>query len=501
MLHSTQTTIARFRTDRSGAGVILFALALPVLLGLGGGALDYAATNQSRNKLQAAADAAALAIAREMTVTPVTANRVRELAHAHVNANLDGGTASVDASLTENGLAIEVKAIQPLVTPLGLLPLMTGISQLDVRSLARVTAASMQTKLCMLSLDEKLNGGLFMHNGSAITAPECVMHSNSNDRNAIIVQNGSRIAASLVCARGGIANLAGQLQTTVLADCPKLPDPLARKPEPNVLGGCTQSKLEIGVTRALRDVGQIGAKRDTQPVPPAPGTVVTLNPGVYCDGLTIDGNARVTFTPGVYVIRGGPLVVRGNAELTGRGVTIMFAGRKAYFRFLDNAMIQLSAPTAGLTAGMLLWESRTFVQGTNSWQLGGCGRSNRSDDDDDDDGSSNRCNRQRQPGSVPVKKTNEHHINSDRARELTGTIYLPNGLLLIDSRRPVADQSPFTVLVASKVDLYDGPNLVLNSNYAGSPVPVPSGLGAIGATQVRLGGAQTAPPGSPPPPR
>jgi hypothetical protein len=88
---------------------------------------------------------------------------------------------------------------------------------------------------------------------------------------------------------------------------------------------------------------------------------------------------------------------------------------------------------------------------------------------------------------VPPKKTNEHHINSDRARELTGTIYLRNGLLLIDSRRPVADLSPFTVMVVNKLDLYDGPNVVLNSNYSGATVPVPQGLGPLGSRQVRLG--------------
>ncbi|MFN7321719.1 MAG: hypothetical protein ACK5TM_11920, partial [Methylobacterium sp.] len=68
-----------------------------------------------------------------------------------------------------------------------------------------------------------------------------------------------------------------------------------------------------------------------------------------------------------------------------------------------------------------------------------------------------------------------------------GTIYLPEGLLLVDSRRPIADQSPFTIIVVSRLDLYDGPSLVLNANYDGTPVPVPPGLGPIGAKSVRLG--------------
>ena len=44
----------------------------------------------------------------------------------------------------------------------------------------------------------------------------------------------------------------------------------------------------------------------------------------------------------------------------------------------------------------------------------------------------------------------------------------------------IADQSAFTVVVARKVQLKDGPNLVLNSNYAGTSVPVPQGVGPTG---------------------
>jgi hypothetical protein len=41
------------------------------------------------------------------------------------------------------------------------------------------------------------------------------------------------------------------------------------------------------------------------------------------------------------------------------------------------------------------------------------------------------------------------------------------------------------VIVARNVTLYDGPNLVLNSNYDGTTVPVPKGLGPVGS-QVML---------------
>jgi hypothetical protein len=81
---------------------------------------------------------------------------------------------------------------------------------------------------------------------------------------------------------------------------------------------------------------------------------------------------------------------------------------------------------------------------------------------------------------------NYHQINTARAKRLTGTIYLPGGRLLLDAPVRVAEESDYTVLVVNRLDLQAGPNLVLNSNYSKSRVPVPVGLGPIGARNVRL---------------
>ena len=70
-----------------------------------------------------------------------------------------------------------------------------------------------------------------------------------------------------------------------------------------------------------------------------------------------------------------------------------------------------------------------------------------------------------------------YRIVSDNARNLLGTIYLPAGRLVIDAKRPVADRSAYTIIVARQVELFDGPNLYLNTNYSGSDIPVPQGVG------------------------
>src|SRR5688572_21695952 len=53
--------VSKFCPDTSGATAIMFGLALPVLLGMAGVAVDYTSWTNQQQKLQKAADAAALA--------------------------------------------------------------------------------------------------------------------------------------------------------------------------------------------------------------------------------------------------------------------------------------------------------------------------------------------------------------------------------------------------------------------------------------------------------
>jgi hypothetical protein len=79
-----------------------------------------------------------------------------------------------------------------------------------------------------------------------------------------------------------------------------------------------------------------------------------------------------------------------------------------------------------------------------------------------------------------------HRIASNNARNLVGTIYLPNNTLTIDSKKPIADQSDYTVIIARKFEMKDGPELVLNTDYENSPIPVPEGVGNKARPIVRL---------------
>ena len=57
-----------------------------------------------------------------------------------------------------------------------------------------------------------------------------------------------------------------------------------------------------------------------------------------------------------------------------------------------------------------------------------------------------------------------HHLSTQRA-------------LYIDAKRPIADKSAYTVIVARTVEIFDGPNWSSNSDYEATDVPVPKGVG------------------------
>jgi hypothetical protein len=150
--------------------------------------------------------------------------------------------------------------------------------------------------------------------------------------------------------------------------------------------------------------------------------------------LQILVEAEVKFRPGIYVIKDGPLVVSGKINFTGKDVGFYLVGDLTSFSFSKNVAIDISAPRDGPMAGILFFEDRN---------------------------------------APPLRS---HAIKSDFARVLTGTIYLPQGVLKIDASKKVAQESAYTVVISRELKLYSGPHLILNSNYGDTDVPLPEGL-------------------------
>ena len=82
--------------SEAGNTITVFALALPVLVAAAGAAVDYSvAAASTRSKMQAVADSAALASARELQLARTDANRVTVIANNVVNSALQDVTTEV----------------------------------------------------------------------------------------------------------------------------------------------------------------------------------------------------------------------------------------------------------------------------------------------------------------------------------------------------------------------------------------------------------------------
>lgn len=165
----------------------------------------------------------------------------------------------------------------------------------------------------------------------------------------------------------------------------------------------------------------------------------TLYPGTYCGGIVIDKTAAVDMAPGVYIIKDGPLHIAGQAKINGSNVGFYLTGKGALLSFDPDTSISLTAPKTGPMSGMLFFEDRANKFGQ------------------------------------------KHDIMSNDAKILLGTIYLSGGELNIASNRPVAQDSAYTIIVARKFSLSAGPTMVMNTNYTGTDIPVPAGVGPGGS--------------------
>jgi Flp pilus assembly protein TadG len=170
--------------------------------------------------------------------------------------------------------------------------------------------------------------------------------------------------------------------------------------------------------------------------------VNVLSPGIHCGNITVRNNAVVQLLPGEHYFVNSHLVMEQNSQLSGSNVVLVFDS-KSNFQFADGSQIDLEGRTGSSPyAGFVIMTTR--------------------------------------------QNTGTFSISSTAAHTLLGTIYAPSATLAVSGAgNTVADQSAWTVVVAKAITLSGSPNLVINANYAGSSVPVPSGVG-VNANKVKL---------------
>ena len=161
-----------------------------------------------------------------------------------------------------------------------------------------------------------------------------------------------------------------------------------------------------------------------------------LLPGIHREKIVVSGISALVLISGQHTFCAG-LTVQDQSRLVGEDVVLIFDDGSLVAK--NEATIRLSGRKTGPWTGFVVVSRR-----------------------ENDD---------------------EMRISSSQVDQLLGTIYLPSSDLIIDATGTVAEASSWSVIVAKGVIADKNGGLTINSDYVGSGVPVPAGVGNSDAAQ------------------
>ncbi len=406
-------SLTRWWGDKSGNFATMAAIFVLPLLALSGGAIDYVIFSNQKAKLQAAAESAALASVLELGLASTRESDIKPIAKTYVFSNFRDDSAislgasddlKIDTAASKKDAEVTVDLAfywQPIFAHL------VSKKVMPIRVSATARLAGVQS-ICVIALDPKKKNSLRMTAAATIKANKCGIYANSAHKKAVRVARKARLISAATYVTGGYAGSKSSYLPKPVTDSPPIQDPLLDRPAP-VTGKCRKAAF-------------------------ATKHVVVLEPGTYCGGIMAQGKVTMLFKPGTYILKDGPLDIRGKATVIGKHVGFYFTGENATFNFGPSTRVALTAPKYGPMAGILFFEDRK-----------------------------SEANR-------------KFVIRSRNAELFEGTVYLPRGHLLIDKESRVGQKSAWTAIIAKRIETGKGPQVEINANYADSTVPVPPGI-------------------------
>jgi Flp pilus assembly protein TadG len=356
-LANARNLLVRFRHDQSGNYAIILALTLPMLVGTLGLGTEVGLWYKKHRNLQGAADASAISAAVAYV------NGQTQIAQLTLQA--DAVAASFGYVVDKNGVTITVnrppKSGAYMTTPTAIEAIVQEpqprlFSALFGSDLVPIVARSVALggyggPGCVLSLSPTGKSAINSVGTTSIDLKACSLYDNSSDATALNLSGGGRITAMSVGVVGGIsgaANITAEKGITTGVDA--VADPYADRAYPPMPAGCDDKNFKTSKT-------------------------VTLNPGVFCNGMSFEGGAVVTMKPGVYYIDQGSFKVSGGATIQGDGVTIVFTSSTgnnyATADITGGSTINLTPPTSGPLSGILMFGDRNMPAGTTFKLAGG----------------------------------------------------------------------------------------------------------------------------------
>ena len=339
----------RFRRDESGVYAILAGLFMPLFVGMAGLGCEVGLWYYNHQRMQSAADSAAVAASTAYYVQGNT-NGLSNQANATSAgygfvAGSNGVTVTVHQPPASGSYISASGAVEVLISQAQarLFSALFNPAQFTVS--ARAVAISSGGIGCVISLDPTASGATTIKGTSAVTLNKCSLTDNSSSSSALNLNGGGALTASSVNVVGGISGASAITTTTqggVTTGAGAGADPYAGSSFSSY-SGCDKHNFSSKKTE-------------------------TINPGVYCGGMSLNSGAEVTLSPGTYYLDQGSLSVNGGATLSGTDVTIVFTSSTGNNYSTANinggATVDLTAPTTGPSAGIVFFADRNMPVGT-----------------------------------------------------------------------------------------------------------------------------------------
>jgi Flp pilus assembly protein TadG len=354
-----------FVSNQTGAIAIMTVVLLPLLLGFMALALDVGYVLLNKNRMQVAADSAALAAAaarqhgqdiNTATALALSATQANGFTQGNNHSLITvaippGGT----ESFANDTSYVRVTVSQPVNA---FLSWIFGITHTDTSATA-VGGPAGYSQPCLLSMASAASGALSVKGNGVVTAKTCGIFVNSSSASALKMTGNVTMTASTIHVVGNYTSNGNVSVSPITTGSAITPDPFIAIPIP-LKPACDQV---VDYKKAIKGI-------------------LTLNAGTYCGGITVKGNYAVNFNPGTYTLYGGGITLSGNVSpVTGTGVSFINTGNSTSYPFgplnlAGNVELNLSAPTTGTYAGMLFiqdplnTQDATFVGNAGS-QLAG----------------------------------------------------------------------------------------------------------------------------------
>lgn len=351
--------IKRIGRDERGNALMIAGAALPLLIGSVGLATDTIQWSLWKRQLQRAADSAAFAGSLQKFHEGTATDGVnRDLVNNnHLWVSLLGTYPQIsepaDTANVTNAVEVTLAVQQDL-----------SFSSMFMPNAPTITATGRaggvaSGEFCVVALEKENNSGIIIQ-GSATVNMGCGMISNSPAASISVGVNGNahNVTAEPVAGVGGVPDINGV--TNEVSNHLPQPDPYEDKYDTDIPAGTS--------------CGNMNANKDNAA---STNQLTVLKPGCYTGNNSFKfTNGNYELKPGVYYLNNADFDAQGGT-ITGDGVTIILTGSTpGQLKLNGNSTVDLTAPTTGAFANMLLIQSEAASASNNANIVNGTANSN-----------------------------------------------------------------------------------------------------------------------------